>query len=35
VWPIPGIAAVTKIPEVNLTRATFRKAEFGFFGVMQ
>src|SRR3989344_1590994 len=34
VWPSPGIYAVTSIPFVNLTRATFRKAEFGFFGVM-
>jgi hypothetical protein len=25
---------VTSIPEVSLTLATFRRAEFGFFGVM-
>jgi hypothetical protein len=25
--------AVTSIPVVSLTLATFRKAEFGFFGV--
>jgi len=26
--------AVTSIPFVSLTRATLRKAEFGFFGVV-
>jgi hypothetical protein len=31
---MPGIYAVTSIPEVRRTRATFRRAEFGFFGVV-
>jgi hypothetical protein len=30
---MPGIYAVTSIPVVNLTRATFRNAELGFLGV--
>ena len=32
--PIPGMYAVTSKPEVNLTRATLRNAEFGFLGVV-
>ena len=32
--PSPGIYAVTSIPFVNRTRATFLSAEFGFFGVV-
>src|SRR6202043_2865476 len=32
-WPTPGIYVVTSIPFVNRTRATLRRAEFGFFGV--
>src|SRR5438445_13363602 len=32
-WPMPGMYAVTSMPEVRRTRATFRRAEFGFFGV--
>ena len=32
--PIPGIYAVTSKPDVRLTRATLRIAEFGFFGVV-
>ncbi len=32
--PSPGIYAVTSYPFVNRTRATLRKAEFGFFGVV-
>ena len=32
--PIPGIYAVTSCPLVKRTRATFRSAEFGFFGVV-
>src|SRR5688572_30931553 len=31
--PTPGMYVVTSIPLVNRTRATFRSAEFGFFGV--
>jgi len=31
--PTPGIYVVTSIPLVSLTRATFRRAELGFFGV--
>lgn len=31
--PMPGIYAVTSIPVVSRTRATFRKAELGFLGV--
>src|SRR5437763_11855442 len=31
--PTPGIYVVTSIPLVNRTRATLRKAEFGFLGV--
>lgn len=34
VCPSPGMYAVTSIPFVNRTRATFRKAEFGFLGVI-
>src|SRR5215467_9377239 len=30
---MPGMYAVTSIPVVSRTRATFRSAEFGFFGV--
>jgi|GEM_PF-6579301 len=33
-WPTPGMYAVTSTPEVRRTRATFRRAEFGFFGVV-
>src|SRR4051812_45083956 len=33
-WPIPGMYAVTSIPEVRRTRATLRSAEFGFLGVV-
>src|SRR6185369_3631037 len=32
-WPIPGMYVVTSIPLVRRTRATLRRAEFGFFGV--
>ena len=32
--PTPGMYAVTSIPEDKRTRATFLKAEFGFFGVV-
>jgi hypothetical protein len=32
--PIPGIYAVTSIPLESRTRAIFRIAEFGFFGVL-
>src|SRR5579871_4569251 len=32
-WPTPGIYVVTSIPLVSRTRATFRRAEFGFLGV--
>src|SRR5947209_13892051 len=32
-WPTPGIYAVTSWPLVSRTRATLRRAEFGFFGV--
>src|SRR5579862_9809264 len=32
--PMPGMYAVTSTPLVRRTRATLRKAEFGFFGVM-
>src|ERR1022692_1641560 len=32
-WPTPGIYVVTSIPLVSRTRATFRSAELGFFGV--
>ena len=32
-WPTPGMYAVTSIPLVSRTRATLRRAEFGFFGV--
>src|SRR5580658_8151958 len=31
--PTPGIYVVTSIPLVSRTRATFRSAELGFFGV--
>src|SRR5262245_59826411 len=31
--PTPGMYVVTSIPFVRRTRATFRSAEFGFFGV--
>ena len=31
---MPGMYAVTSSPLVRRTRATFRKAEFGFFGVI-
>src|SRR5271165_349080 len=33
-WPTPGMYAVTSIPLVRRTRATLRRAEFGFFGVV-
>ena len=33
-WPIPGIYPVTSILLVSRTRATFRRAEFGFLGVV-
>src|SRR5258706_1300793 len=33
-WPMPGMYAVTSIPLERRTRAIFRRAEFGFFGVM-
>src|SRR5438270_6306874 len=32
-WPTPGMYAVTSWPLVSRTRATLRRAEFGFFGV--
>src|SRR6202521_3127521 len=32
-WPMPGMYVVTSIPLVRRTRATLRRAEFGFFGV--
>ena len=32
--PSPGMYAVTSNPLDNLTLATFRSAEFGFFGVV-
>src|SRR3989338_5979727 len=32
--PSPGIYAVTSMPFVSRTRATFRSAEFGFLGVI-
>src|SRR3979490_1641528 len=32
--PSPGMYAVTSKPFVSRTRATLRKAEFGFFGVV-
>src|SRR5580704_11368404 len=32
-WPTPGMYVVTSMPLVSRTRATFRSAEFGFFGV--
>src|SRR3954453_18907115 len=31
---MPGMYAVTSTPVVSRTRATFRRAEFGFFGVV-
>src|SRR5947208_5031221 len=33
-WPMPGMYAVTSTPVVKRTRATLRRAEFGFFGVV-
>src|SRR6185295_7706150 len=33
-WPTPGMYAVTSIPLVRRTRATLRRAEFGFLGVV-
>src|SRR5215210_8302629 len=33
-WPTPGMYAVTSMPLVNRTRATLRRAELGFFGVV-
>jgi hypothetical protein len=30
---MPGMYAVTSMPVVSLTRATLRRAEFGFLGV--
>jgi hypothetical protein len=32
--PTPGIYAVTSIPVMSLTLATFLRAEFGFLGVV-
>src|SRR5215208_6140260 len=32
--PSPGMYVVTSIPFVSRTRATLRRAEFGFFGVV-
>src|SRR3984957_10420355 len=32
-WPTPGMYAVTSTPLVSRTRATLRRAEFGFLGV--
>ena len=32
-WPTPGMYAVTSMWLVSRTRATLRRAEFGFFGV--
>src|SRR5271169_5746466 len=32
-WPIPGMYVVTSTALVRRTRATLRRAEFGFFGV--
>src|ERR1700737_4380092 len=32
-WPTPGMYEVTSRPLVRRTRATLRRAEFGFFGV--
>src|SRR6476660_4402542 len=32
-WPIPGMYVVTSTEFVRRTRATLRRAEFGFFGV--
>src|SRR3989304_5793653 len=31
---MPGMDAVTSMPLTSLTRATLRRAEFGFFGVV-
>src|SRR5215208_3126322 len=33
-WPTPGMYDVTSKPFVSRTRATLRRAEFGFFGVV-
>src|SRR5450759_496759 len=33
-WPMPGIYVVTSIPLTSLTRATLRRAEFGFLGAV-
>src|SRR5262247_3632192 len=33
-WPTPGMYDVTSAPLVSRTRATLRRAEFGFFGVV-
>src|SRR6201985_871653 len=33
-WPSPGMYAPTSMPFVRRTRATFRSAEFVFFGVV-
>src|SRR5688572_29403462 len=33
-WPSPGMYVVTSRPLVSRTRATLRRAEFGFFGVV-
>src|SRR6185312_9909688 len=33
-WPTPGMYAVTSMPEDSFTRATLRRAEFGFLGVV-
>src|SRR4051794_34389389 len=33
-WPTPGMSAVASMPLVKRTRATLRRAEFGFLGVV-
>src|SRR5207245_8015271 len=33
-WPTPGMYEVTSCPFVSRTRATLRRAEFGFLGVV-
>src|SRR5205807_10536902 len=33
-WPTPGMYEVTSMPLVSRTRATLRRAEFGFVGVV-
>ena len=34
VWPSPGMYTVTSLPFDSRTRVIFRRAEFGFFGVI-